>query len=865
MNLLELFCKIAFDDSDYKKGLDSALKGAKSFAHEAGDKISDFAQKAENALKTAAKIGAAALGAVSTGVGFLVSAAVQEYADYEQLVGGVDTLFKDASLKVQEYAANAYKTAGLSANEYMETVTSFSASLLQSLGGDTAAAAEKADRAITDMSDNANKMGTDMSSIQNAYQGFNKQNYTMLDNLKLGYGGTQQEMQRLLDDANALNAAQGKLTNYSIESYADIVDAIHDVQTQMGITGTTAKEAATTIQGSVNSAKSEWHNLMIGIADDNQDFDTLVNNFVDSVYTAADNILPRVETSLDGVLRLVQVASEKIVPRVISTVAEKAPDLIDAAAEIVLALVDGITDNLDRIFDAVDKTAKRVVPKIYKAFADLVPKIAKSAASIIKQIDGTVIAVGGLYGAFKSLIAGNWIGVGIGLATTAFGLAQKASQKYTESVYNLTDQEKDWIEAGEAAREELQRAKDARAESIDAIMRETDETRDLWHELQTLTDENGKVDESNHDRADYILGKLNEALGTEYSRNGDIIEQYQQMQVEIDKLIEKKQTEALLEAGKEAYTTALQNKDAALSEVSAQKTKVDNAQAEYDRALQALQGPGVNQYTAYGLLAAKDKAKEALDEAKANYAEAVAAASDALTTIDNYEAAVAANAEGRAEDAKSLLLKDTTYRWEHVDDIKKISDAEKKQLKSDLDTQRRNVEIFREQYANGTEGFTKPMLDEMEAALAELESLYAEATSDGASGGYQTGAALGDGVERGFRSRTGSLVAAAGSMIGNMVNEMLDRVNSIAGSTGTPNTKPSTTVKPSTRGFPATAQPIAQYQPAPESAPVNINITVHADTDDLGAKIADEVQSVVVGAIHSMGKGYRGGRTAYGY
>lgn len=189
--------------------------------------------------------------AVASGIKSLISGAIEGYGEYEQLVGGVETLFGSSADTVIKNAETAYKTAGLSANAYMETVTSFSASLLQSMGNDTKAAAKKADQALTDMSDNANKMGTDMQSIQNAYQGFAKQNYTMLDNLKLGYGGTKEEMQRLIDDANALNAAQGNYTNYSIESYADIVDAIHTVQTEMGITGTTALEASTTIEGSI--------------------------------------------------------------------------------------------------------------------------------------------------------------------------------------------------------------------------------------------------------------------------------------------------------------------------------------------------------------------------------------------------------------------------------------------------------------------------------------------------------------------------------------------------------------------------------------------------------------------------------------
>ena len=858
MNLFELFCKIAINDDDYQEGLNDAKKHTKSFAKDAGEAIGGFAKKAEKALATAAKIASAAIGAASTGIIALTKAAIAEYSDYEQLVGGVDTLFKGSSQKVQEYAANAYKTAGMSANEYMDTVTSFSASLLQSLGGNTGAAAEKANTAITDMSDNANKMGTDMAAIQNAYQGFAKQNYTMLDNLKLGYGGTKEEMQRLIDDANALNAAQGKLTNYSIDSYADIVDAIHDVQTEMGITGTTASEASTTIQGSVSSAKAAWHNLMIGIADDNQDFDGLVNDFVSSVETAADNILPRIDQSLEGILKLVQVASEKIIPRVITTISEKAPDLIEAAADIVLALGDGIIDNLDSIFAAVEKVATRIIPKISKAFAELVPKIAKSAVSIIKQIDGTAIAAGGLYGAFKSLVSGNWIGVGIGLATSAFGLAQKAAQRYEESVYNLTQQEKDWIEAGETARDELKRAKDARNESIDAIMRETKETQNLWAELQTLVDENGKVTKGNKNRADYILGELNEALGTEYSMNDGIIGQYKTMQQEIDKLIKKKQTEALLEAGNEAYTTSLQDKDALLSAVSAEKTKLENAQAAYEKAVTDYENHKTFASTqdAISYKVKRNEAKDLLDAAKADYNEAVDAASNALSTINTQEEALSLAQQGRYEESIALLTKDTTYRWKHVDDIKTISEAEKKQMKSDLDTQRRNVEIFREQYKKGTEGFTKPMLDEMEDALAELEKLYAEATSDASSGGYQTGNALGSGINRGFSGMIDTIVSTARDIF-NRVTDTFNN-NDIVHK---PNQRPNNLEK----DFRVATRYAGNPSQAQTGAPVNINITVHADTDDLGTRIAQEVQTVVFGEIQSAGVGHMGGRTSYAY
>lgn len=334
--MFDLYAKITLDTSGYENGLDNASA-----------KASGFADKLKSGLATAAKVGAAALTAAATGMAALTKASIDQYAEYEQLVGGVDTLFKTASDKVQEYAANAYKTAGMSANEYMDTVTSFSASLLQSLGGDTEKAAQKADQAITDMADNANKMGTGMEMIQNAYQGFAKQNYTMLDNLKLGYGGTKGEMERLLADAEKLSGQK-----FDISSYSDIVDAIHVVQTEMGITGTTAKEAASTIQGSVSAAKSAWSNLITGIAADNADLDTLIGNFVSSVETAAGNIIPRVSVMLGGISQLVTSASTTIIPMVITTITDNLPALLQAAVALVGALGQGIIDSLPAITQA---------------------------------------------------------------------------------------------------------------------------------------------------------------------------------------------------------------------------------------------------------------------------------------------------------------------------------------------------------------------------------------------------------------------------------------------------------------------------------------------------------------------------------
>ena len=304
----------------------------------------------------------------------LTKASIDQYAQYEQLVGGVDTLFKTASDKVQQYAANAYKTAGMSANEYMNTVTSFSASLIKSLGGDTEKAAQKADQAITDMADNANKMGTSMEMIQNAYQGFAKQNYTMLDNLKLGYGGTKEEMQRLLKDAEKLSGIK-----YDISSYADIVDAIHVVQTEMGITGTTAKEAASTISGSLSMAKAAWKNLLTGVGDDTADLGTLIDNLVDSVSTAAGNIVPRIGKILSGmgevVAQLAPIIAQEL-PELISTML---PALVSAGAQLLVGLVTGLVTAIPDLVAA----APQIITSLVSAISANLPAILAAGQQLL--------------------------------------------------------------------------------------------------------------------------------------------------------------------------------------------------------------------------------------------------------------------------------------------------------------------------------------------------------------------------------------------------------------------------------------------------------------------------------------------------
>lgn len=321
---------------------------------------------------------------------------VDAYADYEQLVGGVETLFGEAGqTKVMENAEKAFKTAGLSVNDYMETVTSFSASLISSLDGDTAKAAKVADQAIIDMSDNANKMGSSMESIQNAYSGFAKQNYTMLDNLKLGYGGTKSEMERLLADA-------GKLANteFNIDSYSDVIEAIHVIQNEMGITGTTAKEAEATISGSLGMLSASFENLKIGLGDSNADIQSLIDDVVNSFSSVVENIQPVLEqigNSLPEAVGAMMEAITPMLPQLIETgvqvlsqivvgLLKAIPLVVQSAPEIIGALVDG----LQSVFSELVNVGKEMLPKMIEGIKSTFQQLRDTASETIDTIKQSI-------------------------------------------------------------------------------------------------------------------------------------------------------------------------------------------------------------------------------------------------------------------------------------------------------------------------------------------------------------------------------------------------------------------------------------------------------------------------------------------
>lgn len=359
------------------KSLDKDIKGISG-------KVQSGLGKLGSIAGTAMKGVSVAVGAAATAIGGLVTASVNAYAEYEQLVGGVDTLFKNSSQKLQSYADEAYKTAGMSANEYMSTVTSFSASLLQSLGGDTEKAADYANQAVIDMSDNANKMGTSMELIQNAYQGFAKQNYTMLDNLKLGYGGTKEEMERLLEDASKISGIK-----YDISSFADVTQAIHVMQESMGIAGTTSKEASETIEGSINSVKGAWENLLVGITNPDADWDKLIQNLVDTVTAAGENILPAVGSALVGVSALIRDLFPMIAQEIPTLISEILPQLVDTGISVVNSLITGIQQNLPALMEG----AIQIVTSIGNAIITMLPQILTIAMQLIQTLINGLITM----------------------------------------------------------------------------------------------------------------------------------------------------------------------------------------------------------------------------------------------------------------------------------------------------------------------------------------------------------------------------------------------------------------------------------------------------------------------------------------
>lgn len=419
--------------SGFARGIKSVIGSVKNMNESMKD-ATNSASKMSSVMKgigsSAIKVGkglAVAGAAAATAVTALISKSVGAFADYEQLTGGVETLFGAGGRSVEEYAQSvgksvsdiqgkydslmsaqnvvlenankAYMTAGMSANEYMDTVTGFSASLISSLGGDTNKAADYANSALVDMSDNANKMGTDMESIKNAYQGFAKQNYTMLDNLKLGYGGTQEEMKRLLSDAEKLTGQR-----YDISSFADITQAIHAIQTQMDITGTTAKEASTTISGSWGSLKAAFQNVLVGLTTGGDMFDQSLDALINTAVTFGQNIIPAIKGALSGVGYLIEGLAPVIGETIPPLINDLAPTLANSAVSLISSLVNGLTQNATQFSECLSNMIivavagiSTVVPQLLDAASKIVSNLMQGLTNSMPQIvNGAVTLIEGL-------------------------------------------------------------------------------------------------------------------------------------------------------------------------------------------------------------------------------------------------------------------------------------------------------------------------------------------------------------------------------------------------------------------------------------------------------------------------------------
>lgn len=357
LNIFKLFGEIAINNSGANKAIGETSALASSLSK-------TFSAVGSAALKVGAVAGTA-FAAASAGVGLLMKKSIASYSEYEQLEGGVKKLFGDSSDTMMKYAQEAYKTAGMSANQYMSQATSFAASLIQSVGGDTAKAADVANMAMQDMADNANTFGTDMQLIQNAYQGFAKDNYAMLDNLSLGYGGNRSEMQRLLKDAQKIQKQNGVNVKYNIKNLNDIYEAIHVIQEANNIAGTTAAEAADTIAGSWASAGAAWENMLVGMADGTQDMDFLISNFATSatnVITNVAKILPNIATGLTKVI-------EGLIPELPGMVETLLPSVIEGAVSLVSGLVSIFPSLLSTFGKTIAKSWKLTIwPKIQEFF-----------------------------------------------------------------------------------------------------------------------------------------------------------------------------------------------------------------------------------------------------------------------------------------------------------------------------------------------------------------------------------------------------------------------------------------------------------------------------------------------------------------
>ena len=677
--------------------------------------------------------------------------AISNYAEYEQLVGGVETLFKDSADQVIKYSETAYKTAGLSANDYMSTITSFSASLLQSLDGDTKKAVEYSNRAITDMADNANKMGTNISMIQNAYQGFAKQNYTMLDNLKLGYGGTKTEMQRLISDASKLTEVQKEL-NVTVKdgdiSFGNIVNAISVVQKQMGIMGTTSKEADSTIQGSLNSMKSAWQNLLTGVADDTQDMKKLTRNFVDSVSTSAKNLVPRIKQSVDGIKKLINSIVKEVFPKLKREIPELKPlievfewfiknkSLVVTALKaivgaFVVTKVASFTKSLSDVSKGLIDMVKNATLSTTAITANTTAQVASTTATKALTTATTL-----LNNAWKA----NPIGLIVAGVTTAIGIFSLFKDK-TEELTDAEIKQQEALEKQTRTIEDNKQAwddlKQAKQNTIDAGMTELNHYQTLYDELKGLVDQNGKVKKGYEERASFITSTLADALGIEINKNKDLSYQIKQISKSIDEVIEKKKAQIIIDSQESLYAEAITKQQEALKNLNDAEDNLSKnrvARNELEKQLSKAKSDMMDEESLLGTIVASKEVDniqakiDKLDEETANYQTNY---DTQLGLLQEYAYNIGVYEQNMELAHAGEYDKMTTTTWNYVKNFQKAGDAEKAQLEDQIKTTETNLNLLKDlKKKSGTDIYDSQIKASEKLLAEQKESLkkYNEAT-----------------------------------------------------------------------------------------------------------------------------------------
>ncbi len=752
--------------------------------------------KAMEGITKAAKAGAAA--AATAGAATVASIAkigkeaLESYSKYEQMVGGVDKLFgtgaastveeyadsvgksvdqvqkefnklQKASQTVQKNADAAYKSAGMSANSYMESVTGFSAALINSLGGDTQKAAAQADVAMRAISDNANTFGTDTEMIVQTYQSLARGNYAMLDNLKLGYGGTKTELERLISDANKYAATNkdvakevGVSSKLQVSSFSDIVSAIELIQRKQGVAGTTAREAATTIEGSVNSMKAAWENWLTELGKSNGDIANSTQQLVDSVVTAASNVLPRIAQIMTS---LGQAIGEQL-PKIQSMIAEQFAkmdfnSIFDSLKSGASALMEGISSLVSSIdWAGVASTAITGVAGVVQSIGEYIKT--NSAAIVVGVLDVVAQVVAGIVQSIPSVLEAVYSVIdGVCESIGNFGttLGQSLDKDY-QTVKTAVDSISKVVEESAAS---WDKSREACTEAADAATESIEHYAGLADQLDTLVDANGRVKKGHQKEAELIASVLNDALGTNITIRNGVIEKYGEEKKKLEELIATKKAEALASAYEDQYQDALKNRTQALSDLEQANqavTTAEQAKTKAEQEYQAAAKAGSDFNTMKGLKEKAMAAESEWESAKKTASEAKSTYDEMNKTVSAYDKATAQINKGNYDGAIKSLNSLASSAVHSAKELSTMTDSAK------LDALQDNIQS----YANQVSLASKDMVSSVKKNVVDSVKEFAEA------GGNIT-TSLCDGIKDG----SGNVVITGKELFNSLKSSLSDK------------------------------------------------------------------------------------------